>query len=569
MAQQQQNITISAPGFQGLNTEDSPLQQDPGFCSVANNAVVDKFGRIGSRKPWTEFTTAVNVTYTADPSTTSTQTITHRLGYGSINGDTYVLATVGVYQYNASGVKVQEDHFICKLTETISATELDEISYPTLVDSTKLADAQIIGFNDKLYIFSAGNECLEFNGTTITKLFTGTDDVDYIKPRDDTGVIADAINGDVAAAAYGRLWVSGVGGDYETIYYSDLLIPTQWYDGRAVPADAQNTGGIINVNEYWPTGSDRIVSIVAHNNALFILGRESILVYNNAATGDPAAADGIVLADTISNIGCVNRDAVTNIGSDILFVDDSGVRSLGRIVQEKSVPIGDLTANIRRDISDVIAQTEDKTTISLSYWPDENLAVVNFNESLQAYALEMRSPSVTGGSKVTRWTNTVWQRALYYELDGEARVVLGSSASGYGLFLYRAGVNYNDTPFEFNYESNTFTFGQPANLKFVKQIDFTVVSTQVNAQAYAGWGYTNQLEYSKALTIVAQAPALYNVSYFNQGEEYGPGLSIIRRYRINAKGSGESVVIGFRININGNTCSLQEINVQTLLGRIL
>lgn len=569
MAQQQQNITISAPGFQGLNTEDSPLQQDPGFCSVANNAVVDKFGRIGSRKPWTEFTTAVNVTYTTDPSTTSTQTITHRLGHGNIGATTYVLATVGVYQYNASGVKVQEDHFICKLTETISATELDEISYPTLVDSTKLADAQIIGFNDKLYIFSAGNECLEFDGTTITKLFTGTDDVDYIKPRDDTGVIANAIDGDVAAAAYGRLWVSGVGGDYETIYYSDLLIPTQWYDGRAVPADAQNTGGIINVNEYWPTGSDRIVSIVAHNNALFILGRESILVYNNAATGDPAAADGIVLADTISNIGCVNRDAVTNIGSDILFVDDSGVRSLGRIVQEKSVPIGDLTANIRRDISDVIAQTEDKTTISLSYWPDENLAVVNFNESLQAYALEMRAPSVTGGSKVTRWTNTVWQRALYYELDGEARVVLGSSASGYGLFLYRAGVNYNNTPFEFTYESNTFTFGQPSNLKFVKQIDFTVVSTQVNAQAYAGWGYKNQLEYSKALTIVAQAPALYNVSYFNQGEEYGPGLSIIRRYRVNAKGSGESVVIGFRININGNACSLQEINVQTLLGRIL
>ena len=51
MAQQQQNITVSAPGFQGLNTEDSPLQQDPGFALVADNAVVDKFGRIGSRKP--------------------------------------------------------------------------------------------------------------------------------------------------------------------------------------------------------------------------------------------------------------------------------------------------------------------------------------------------------------------------------------------------------------------------------------------------------------------------------------------------------------------------------------
>ena len=95
------------------------------------------------------------------------------------------------------------------------------------------------------------------------------------------------------------------------------------------------------------------------------------------------------------------------------------------------------------------------------------------------------------------------------------------------------------------------------------------MSTQSNAQAFAGWGYTNQLEYSKALTIAAQAPALYNIAYFNQDDEYGPGLSIIRRYRVNAKGSGETVVIGFRTDINGNTCSLQEINVQTLLGRLL
>ena len=80
MAQQQQNITISAPGFQGLNTEDSPLQQDPGFCVVADNAVVDKFGRIGSRKPWTEFTTDVNVTYSAASGVADTQIKTHRIG---------------------------------------------------------------------------------------------------------------------------------------------------------------------------------------------------------------------------------------------------------------------------------------------------------------------------------------------------------------------------------------------------------------------------------------------------------------------------------------------------------
>ena len=570
MAQQQQNITVSAPGFQGLNTEDSPLQQDPGFAVVADNAVVDKFGRIGSRKPWTEFTTAVNVTYSAAVGVADTQIKTHRLGNGDINGVTYVLATVGVYQYNASGSLLQDDYFICKLTTSSGPVyELDEISYPTLINDSALADAKIVSFNDKLYIFSAGNECLEYDGSTIVKLFTGTNDVDYIKPQDDTGTIAATINGDVAAAAYGRLWVSGVNGDYQTIYYSDLLIATQWYDGRAVPADAQNTGGILNINEYWPRGTDRIVGIVAHNNALFIMGRQSILVYNNAASGDPAGTDGIVLADTISGIGCVNRDAIANIGSDVLFVDDSGVRSIGRTIQEKSAPLNDLTSNVRRDITDIIALTADKTTISLSYWPDENLTVVNFSNDLQAFAIEMRAPSVTGGNKVTRWTNTVWERAMYYEIDGEARVLLASSASGYGCLLYEDGLNYNNQPFEFKYESNSFTFGQPANSKFVKQIDFTVVSTLSNAQAYAGWGYSGRLDYTKALTITAQAPALYNIAYYNQTDEYGPGLTTIKRYRVNAKGSGESVIIGFRIEVNGNTCSLQEINVQTLIGRII
>lgn len=570
MAQQQQNITVSAPGFQGLNTEDSPLQQDPGFCSVADNAVVDKFGRIGSRKAWTEYTTGINVTYTPAVGVATTQIKTHRLGQGNISGTIFVLATVSVVQFDAAGATLQSDYFICKLTESVgSVYELDEVSYPALVDSSKLTNAKIVGFNNRLYIFTAGNEALVYDGSTIAKLFTGTADVDYIVPQDDTGVIASVINGDVATAAYGRLWVSGVDGDYQTIYYSDLLNSTQWYDGRAVPADAQNTAGVLNVNEYWPTGIDRIVGIVAHNNALFVMGRQSILVYNNAATGDPAGADGIFLADAITSIGCVNRDAIAGVGSDVLFVDDSGVRSLGRTIQEKSVPLGDLTANIRRDISDVIAETEDKTTISLSYWPDENIAVVNFSESLQAYAIEMRSPSVTGGNKVTRWTDTAWERALYYETANEARVFLSSSVSGYGLFLYENGVNYNDEAFEFKYESNSFTFGQPANLKMLKQIDFTVVTTQADAQAYAGWGYAGRLEYSKALTLAAQAPALYNVSYFNQGAEYGPGLSTIRRYRVNTKGNGESVIIGLRANINGTTCSLQEINVQTLIGRII
>ena len=45
--------SISAPGFMGLNTQDSSVTLENGFATVANNCVIDKFGRIGARKGWT------------------------------------------------------------------------------------------------------------------------------------------------------------------------------------------------------------------------------------------------------------------------------------------------------------------------------------------------------------------------------------------------------------------------------------------------------------------------------------------------------------------------------------
>ena len=164
------------------------------------------------------------------------------------------------------------------------------------------------------------------------------------------------VDGDIAISAYGRLWVSGVNGNYHEIHYSSLLDETQWYDASDTTGSSGNTGGVIDVREYWPVESDSIVNIHAHNDFLFVFGSNSILVYANANAADPAGEDGIVLQDTISNVGLVRRDAICNIGTDVLFVDESGVRSIGRVIQEKSNPMGEPSLNIRREIQEVIQQ---------------------------------------------------------------------------------------------------------------------------------------------------------------------------------------------------------------------
>ena len=55
MAQALQNIAIQAPAFQGINTEDSPLAQDPTFSQRADNAVLDSLGRLGARKGFRDY----------------------------------------------------------------------------------------------------------------------------------------------------------------------------------------------------------------------------------------------------------------------------------------------------------------------------------------------------------------------------------------------------------------------------------------------------------------------------------------------------------------------------------
>ena len=50
MTQQIQTFSVSAPGFYGLNTQDSPLDLAAGYAAIATNCVIDQYGRIGSRK---------------------------------------------------------------------------------------------------------------------------------------------------------------------------------------------------------------------------------------------------------------------------------------------------------------------------------------------------------------------------------------------------------------------------------------------------------------------------------------------------------------------------------------
>ena len=146
--------------------------------------------------------------------------------------------------------------------------------------------------------------------------------------------------------------------------------------------------------------------------------------------------------------------------------------------------------------------------------------------------------------------------------------MLAANRDNKGLLKYDGYLQYDGKSYEMHYQSMYLTFGQPANSKFLKQIDFTLAATNAPSTAYAGWGYdTGSTDRSKIFTVDASPAALFDEAIFTNAK-FGAQQSTVRRYKVNTKGSGENVLIGLRVDIADNSCSLQEINVQTLLGRI-
>ena len=542
MAQPQQNITLSAPGYFGLNLEDAPIDLDQRYALQADNAVIDSFGRLGARKGFATLLTS------------SPHSDGQVLSFGRVTDNGTVRYLAGVY------VPSLDENQIWEIQNLNAITTAVEIALPAAYVLTT-ANVQILDFADKGVIVGGGEMLILQNGV-LSRVSEGS----VILPQDDTGTILATLDFTTAVAAYGRIWASGGTAGEETLYYSSLLNPFHWYDGKAVPTNSFNTGGIIEVNESWPLGRDRIMGLSGHNNNLVVFGRNSVLVYGNPQ-GDPAAVGGIYLADTIRNIGLVDRDARVSDGRDLLFVDDTGLRSLGRTVQEQSAQIGDLTRTVRTSIQQAIKSALVSGGVELSFDPTNSLLLIILRGSNDVWACDTRMPMQDGSFRVTRWPGAPLASAFYDDVS--EKLLLGCSSTA-PVAEYTGNQDFNGQSFNFQFVSPVLSFGDPVRTKFLKQIDYTVVSGLTGATCEGSWEYIGSRAYEKTKFFTLDGgDANFYASDAEYGTAtYGTGSNIIKTYRLNADASGENVIVKFRATIFNSVCSLQQMNIQALLGRI-
>ena len=514
MSQQIQTFSITAPGFYGLNTQDSSLDLASGFALVANNCVIDKYGRIGARKGWQ----AKHSTLAA-------------LGTADVKMISQLLTDTGLQYTVAAGNN--------KLFKLDSGT-LSELTYggggsaPSITDS----NWQAVSLNSCLYLFQSGHDPLVFDPAVSTTT--------YRRVSEKTGYAGSILSGNCAISAFGRIWAANSASDKDTVYFSDLLSGHVWTGG---------TSGYLDVSQYWPNGTDNIVALAAHNNFLFIFGSNNILVYSNA--NDPS---NLVLSDSITGIGCIARDSVANTGSDVVFLSDTGVRSVLRTIQEKSAPFRDLSKNVRDDLMSAV-NGEVIADIKSVYSPFDSFYLLSLPSLKTVYCFDMKAALQDGAARVTTW-DSIEPKSFWY--DGVNKELLLGKA---GYIAEYTGYVDNTSAYRFQYFTNHTDLGSPSVTSVLKKLLVVVIGGS-NQTVSMKWGFDfTSNYYSQTAQIPSQGVDYYGEAEYNIAEyANGVALQTLVAY---PTGSGKVIQTGYEADINGSALSIQKIEIYAKNGKIV
>lgn len=509
MAEQLVSSSIAAPGFMGVNTQDSSVSLENGFATQALNCVIDKFGRIGARKGWTK-----KHTTNATLGSNAVKAIGELIG---TDGTSYIVFAGNNKLFTLSGSTVTQ------LTYGGGGTA------PTITDS----NWQMAPLSNCLYLYQAGHDPLVFDPATSATT--------YKRISEKSGYLGTVSNNNCVISAYGRTWSANNSTTKSTIQFSDLLA------GHVL-----NTGssGYLDVSQVWPNGSDEIIALAAHNGFLYVFGRRQILVYSGAK--DPSS---MLLSDHVSGVGCCARDSVVVTGSDVIFLSDSGVRSLARTIQEKSAPLRDISANVRDDL---VRDTTQETLANIkAVYSDVNaFYLITFPTSATTYCFDMRKALPDGSARVTTWS--LVPTALF---STRAKELLTGHV---GYVGYYDG-NLDDTStYRFAYYSSYFDLGTPSKVKILKKVGFTIVGgSGVGLALKYGFDY-NQATRSLPFNLQTASADEYGIAEYGVSE-YSSGI-VFDNQKIQAGGSGNVLQIGLETDINDFEISVQKLDVFCKVG---
>jgi hypothetical protein len=542
------SASIAAPGFLGLNLQESSIELSSGFALEAQNCVIDRYGRIGARRGWTPVNTTVNTDLgSANPVEFIFEMVTAgggdtiSAGNNKLFTGTTTMTTKTVRNADNSG----------NATYSITANKWQGAALPYGDGPDAIPHAYLAQAAHPTLVYhelpTSGGSGHDHDSGTFG--FQRLGDVGTLPP----GYSTADFTPNCALAAYGRIWLADIGGDRQTVYFSRLLDGSDFSGGDS---------GSLSLNAVFPN-NDQIVGLAAHNGFLIIFGRNNIAIY-----GNPIDVTGLTLAEFIPNVGCIGRDTIVSTGTDILFLSDAGVRSLQRVIQEKSLPFRDVSKNVRDELISNVA-SETASNIKAVYYDRDAFYLLSLPTTGFIYCFDTRAYLQDGSSRVTIWSS-LNPKAFY--VNSTKQLLIGKN----GYIGKYDGYTDNGATYRFKYFTNYFDFGEPTSLKILKRIGFVVIGGSGDELAVKyGFDYTENYS-AVTKTLDTAVISEYNTAQYTDPfddnndsavQAYYSGGIVLDKFNVNAGGNGTVLQLGLESEIEGNPLSLQKIDVFVKKGK--
>jgi hypothetical protein len=535
-------ISLLSPGFLGLNTQDAKVGLDSGYATTANNCIIDQYGRLGSRKGFLNLTTNQG-TLTADAYIESIYEFTDNLG------ETYVLSAGDGKLFSGTTTLVPHRPKLADQTTDVAGTFTNNRWQFCSAAVGSGTSALVSGI-----VTQKGNPALVWRRTSGTGAYIFQEIGVYgTKP---SGVAT--FDPDCCLSAFGRVWTAGITANKHTIFFSNLLDPTNFSTGTAGLLDISTVVG----------NNDEIVGLAQHNNFLVIFCTNSIVVYGSQGT---SAATGInpltmALADVVTGVGCVSRDSIQATGTDLIYLSKSGIRSLNRTVTENSMPMRELSLNIRDDVTNYLGLEPNTDNIKSGYFEKEAFYILTFPSSRIMIYVDLRTALPNGSARVTTWSLDNGDVYKAFTATETRRFYFGVPN---GIGEYSGYVDNNES-YEMTYRSPFADVTGGVVKKFLKKAKLLVIGSGEQDFTFKyGYNYTLNprtvvLARDLGTGIYARwssPTSLYAVSKYSS-----VGLGV-QEIRVPLGGSGDTFAFGVDATIDTAALSIQKIDLFLKTGK--
>lgn len=507
-------------GVNGLNTQSDPTSLDASWLAEADNIVLRESGRISFRKGLKQLIPTIS---TGEP-------------IGAIKeykdtGDIIAASGNKLYTVDFSNPNTSWSTF-----HTTNASG---------------SDWEIIDFNKRLYCVQQGAIPVEYNAGTWTQLdqtahYTAPSGVTTFNPSCGTGY-------------YGRLWVGGVDEEKDVLYYSDTLDAHKWSSGAA---------GYIDLKTVW--GTDEIIAIEPFYGQLVIFGKHNIAIYQN-----PIDPNSMSLTEVIRGVGCTSRDSVQAVGDDLLFLSDTGLRSLSRTTELDKVPLTEFSINIKDTLIRHIAISNN---VKSCYIEDEGVYVMSFIDANITYVFDIKHKTPNGVPRVTMWDFDQDRKPSSMAFTDSRGFLAGQTVGSIAIYdgYYDEDYVLGGTPISNSYTGSFKTIwlnlGSSAIASLLKSLKAVIEGgsgTIVGVQWYKDFSLTPSPTSSFELNPTTTGTV---ARYGSSGSLYGTSkytpLYGLREYSINLTGSAKYLQLKLSAETKGYVASLQSLLLLYKQGKI-